>query len=114
MSSRRFPKSSRQRLNHEARNSSQIATTTSMKQTAVTSVRKSFLQPVAATRNVTVRKSVYDLSAAEALALRKAFAALQAISDNRGYQYVAGIHGLNQYLCPHGSPMFLVWHRPYV
>jgi len=85
-----------------------------MIQTALTSPRKTFLKPIPATRNLTVRKSVYDLSDAEVLALRKAFAALQALSDNRGYQYVASVHGLNQYLCPHSEPRFLIWHRPYV
>ena len=85
-----------------------------MIQTAITSPRKSFLNPTPATRNVIVRKSVYDLSDPEVLALRKAYAALQAITDNRGYQYVASVHGLNQYFCPHGSPLFLIWHRPYV
>jgi tyrosinase len=85
-----------------------------MRQTAITSTRKTFLNPRPATRNVTVRKSVYDLGAAEVLALRQAFAALQAIGDNRGYQYVAGLHGLPQYYCPHGDLFFLIWHRPYV
>src|SRR5262249_34491189 len=85
-----------------------------MQQVAITSTRKTFLSPTPATRNVTVRKSVYDLTDPEVLALRQAFAALQAINDNRGYQYVAGIHGLPQYYCPHGDLFFLIWHRPYV
>jgi tyrosinase len=85
-----------------------------MRQTAITSTRNTFLNPIPATRNVTVRKSVYDLGDPEVLALRQAFAALQSIGDNRGYQYVAGVHGLPQYYCPHGDPFFLIWHRPYV
>jgi len=85
-----------------------------MIQTAITTPHSTFLNPIEATRNVTVRKSVYDLSDEEVLTLRKAFAALQGISDNRGYQYLASIHGLNQYYCPHGNPLFLIWHRPYV
>jgi tyrosinase len=72
------------------------------------------LSPIAATRNVTVRKSVYDLTEAEVTALRKAFSEVTAVSDNRGFQATAGIHGLPQYKCPHGTPMFLIWHRPYV
>ncbi|MDD5036093.1 MAG: tyrosinase family protein [Methylococcaceae bacterium] len=83
-------------------------------QTTITSPRHSFLKPTAATLNVTVRKSVYDLTDPEVVALRQAFAALQAIGDNRGYQYLAGIHGLPQYYCPHGNPLFLIWHRPFV
>ncbi len=85
-----------------------------MLQTAFTGSRTTFLDPVPATRNVTVRKSVYDLTDPEAAALRGAFAKLQAINDNRGYQYIAGIHGLPQYYCPHGNLFFLIWHRPYV
>jgi len=85
-----------------------------MKQTALTSTRKSFLEPIPATTNVTVRKSVYDLTGSEVAALRKAFAQLQAITDNRGYQYIAGLHGLPEYYCPHGNLSFLIWHRPYL
>ncbi len=85
-----------------------------MNQTAITSKRATFLNPTAVSRNLTVRKSVYDLTTAEVLSLRRAIAAIQAISDNRGYQYVASVHGLNQYLCPHGNPRFAIWHRPYV
>jgi tyrosinase len=85
-----------------------------MIQTAITSARKTFLKPPPATRNVSMRKSVYDLTAAEVQSLRDAFAKLQGISDNRGYQYVASVHGLNQYYCPHGDVRFLIWHRPYL
>jgi tyrosinase len=85
-----------------------------MIQTAITSTRKTFLKPLAATRNLSMRKSVYDLTAAEVQSLRDAFAKFQAISDNRGYQYVASVHGLNQYFCPHGNVRFLIWHRPYL
>jgi tyrosinase len=60
------------------------------------------------------RKSVYDLTDAEVADLRRAFGELQGISDNRGYQYLAGIHGLPQYFCAHGDPRFLIWHRPYL
>jgi tyrosinase len=85
-----------------------------MRQTSLTSLRKSFLNPLPATRNVTLRRSVYDLTGTEITALRQAFASLQAIADNRGYQYIAGLHGLPQYYCPHANPFFLIWHRPYV
>jgi tyrosinase len=61
------------------------------------------------------RKSVDTLSAAQLGALRNAFAAVMALSDDRGYAYFAGIHGLPlpQY-CTHGSDLFLPWHRAYL
>jgi tyrosinase len=38
-----------------------------------------------------------------------------AISDDRGYEYLAGIHGLPLPMsCQHGSPLFLPWHRAYL
>jgi hypothetical protein len=61
---------------------------------------------------------VHDLTTSERKKLREAFAALQAISDDRGYQYLAGIHGLplpawcDRY--GHGKPTFLHWHRAYL
>ena len=87
-----------------------------MIQTAITSTRKKFLEPTPATLNVSVRKSVYDLTGTEISALRAAFAGLQNLppQDNRSYQYLAGNHGLPSYFCPHGEPKFLIWHRPYV
>jgi tyrosinase len=70
---------------------------------------------VSLTAQLTYRKSVYDLTAAEINMLRKGFAALAKIGDDRGYQYLAGIHGypLPVY-CQHGTPLFAVWHRPYL
>lgn len=64
---------------------------------------------------VSRRKSVYDLTAAEINDLRTAFRELQKIPDDRGYQYIAGIHGypLPVY-CQHGTAFFAVWHRPYL
>jgi tyrosinase len=85
-----------------------------MIQSTTTGSRQSFANPQPATRNVTVRKSVYDLTQDEIVALQKTFAGLQAISDNRGYQYLASIHGLNQYYCAHGNRLFLIWHRPFL
>ena len=39
----------------------------------------------------------------------------QAIGDDRGYQYWAGIHGLPLPIsCKHASPIFLPWHRAYL
>lgn len=58
------------------------------------------------------------MTAAQLSELRAAFAAAQAISDDRGYQYYAGIHGLPlPAWCDvygHGKPTFLHWHRAYL
>lgn len=54
---------------------------------------------------------------AEIAKLRTAFAKLKAINDDRGYQYLAGIHGLPLPIyCDqaHGQPAFLPWHRAYL
>jgi tyrosinase len=48
-------------------------------------------------------------------AFRQAITAAQAISDERGYQYHTGIHGLPLPIsCKHNSPLFLPWHRAYL
>jgi tyrosinase len=55
------------------------------------------------------------MNAAQLASLRQAIAATQAISDDRGYQYWAGIHGLPLPMyCTHNSPLFLAWHRAYL
>lgn len=49
--------------------------------------------------------------------LRAAFAKLQAIDDDRGYQHLAGLHGLPlPSYCERvqGQPSFLPWHRAYL
>ena len=49
--------------------------------------------------------------------LRNAFAKMQAVSDDRGYQFQAGIHGLplpKYCKIAHGQPLFLAWHRAYL
>lgn len=61
------------------------------------------------------RKNIRNLSSDELAALREAFIKVYEISDDRGYQYLAGIHGLPLPIyCAHGSPLFAVWHRPYI
>ncbi len=48
---------------------------------------------------------------------RAAIAASMQISDERGYNYQAGIHGLPLPIgcdIAHGRPMFLPWHRAYL
>jgi tyrosinase len=64
------------------------------------------------------RPSVAELTAAQLAELRAAFQAVQQITDDRGYQYFAGIHGLPLPVwCDingHGTPTFLHWHRAYL
>jgi tyrosinase len=61
------------------------------------------------------RKSVTGLTAAELAALRSALTKMVALSDDRGFEYWAGIHGLPLPIsCTHGSPLFLPWHRAYL
>jgi tyrosinase len=46
---------------------------------------------------------------------RRAVTEAQALKDDRGYQYWAGIHGLPlPTYCTHNSPLFLPWHRAYL
>lgn len=71
-----------------------------------------------------LRKRVSALSAPQLAPLRNSYARMQAIMDNRGYNYWAGVYGVPQYYCWHGStrlprpgPMlnlFLFWHRAYI
>lgn len=64
------------------------------------------------------RPSVSELSDGQLAELRTAYAALQEISDDRGYQYFAGLHGLPLPawcdIYGHGKPTFLHWHRAYL
>jgi tyrosinase len=70
-----------------------------------------------------LRKRVDALSGQELATLRNAYARLQGIMDNRGYNYWAGVHGIPQWYCWHhgGSlrdgrqlDIFLPWHRAYI
>ena len=71
------------------------------------------------------RKSVDKLSQAQLKALRGAISAMSDISDERGYQYFASVHGgPPTAYCKHGytdaqrrfngAPLFLPWHRAYL
>jgi len=76
--------------------------------------------------SVNLRKSVATLTAGDLASLRAAFVAVMGISDERGYQYFAGIHGLPLpgYCVHHDAagvlgnlpvgPLFLPWHRAYL
>lgn len=75
---------------------------------------------------VSLRKSVTTLTDADLAGLRAALVAMQGISDDRGYQHYAGIHGLPlPGYCVHNDaagilgnlqvgPLFLPWHRAYL
>jgi tyrosinase len=62
-----------------------------------------------------LRKSVTQLSSAEVAGLRSGISKMVSLSDDRGYEFWAGIHGLPlPTYCQHGSPLFLPWHRAYL
>jgi tyrosinase len=70
-----------------------------------------------------LRKNVQNLTSDELKNLRLAFDKLMKISDNRGFNYIAGFHGVPQFKCWHHwrrrgeqrlLPLFLPWHRAYL
>lgn len=64
------------------------------------------------------RKSVEKLRPDQLEALRRGFAAIQRIRDNRGFAYWAGLHGAPGHDCEHSigrfDNLFLPWHRAYL
>jgi len=81
--------------------------------------RRSFVAKKNFSGKVTVRKDVREMKPDEVSDFRLAVSGIAAISaqqpgDSRGYQYIAGIHGIPQFHCAHGIPAFALWHRPYV
>jgi tyrosinase len=54
------------------------------------------------------------MSAAEIARFRKALEGMMARTDNRGYQYFAGWHGVPLGICEHHNKLFLPWHRGYL
>lgn len=63
------------------------------------------------------RLSVDTMNDAQLTAFRAAMSSAMAISDERGYNYQAGIHGLPLPIScdiAHGHPIFLPWHRAYL
>jgi len=69
------------------------------------------------------RLGVHNLSDAQVTALRGAYAQMMAISDNRGYAFLAGLHGAPSWYCWHHQQnarsaqrmeLFLPWHRAYL
>lgn len=70
-----------------------------------------------------LRYGVHNLTDPQLKDLRAAYAGQQAISDNRGYQYLAGLHGVPGFWCWHHQgnartakhrQLFLPWHRAYL
>jgi tyrosinase len=64
--------------------------------------------------SLSYRQNVDALAPADLQNFRAGITAAKAISDNRGYQYFAGIHGIPQFRCHHGDLLFLPWHRAYL
>lgn len=67
-----------------------------------------------------IRKSVRNLSIEELANLRYSLFIMMSIDDNRGYRYLAGIHGIPQNKCKHAEsetvsdPNFLVMYQSFV
>ncbi len=71
--------------------------------------------PARAPRRLRHRRSARRLTRGQLADFRKAVAGAQAIGDDRGWQYWAGIHGLPlPVYCIHHEELFLPWHRAYL
>ena len=60
------------------------------------------------------RQNIDGLGAADLAQFRAGMARAMSVSDNRGYQHFAGMHGLPQHQCYHHQIFFLPWHRAYL
>lgn len=72
---------------------------------------------------IRVRVGVHNLDDAQIASFRSAYRQMMGISDNRGYQYLAGLHGAPAWYCWHHQQnarsaqrmfVFLPWHRAYL
>ncbi len=82
-----------------------------------TKKKKSVVKPkklTGADEQLVERKEVNSLTAAELIELKRAYRTLYAISDNRGYNHIAGYHGVPGFYCHADDEIFLPWHRAYV
>ena len=70
-----------------------------------------------------IRLGVHNLNDTEVSDFRSAYGKMQAINDNRGYQYFAGLHGVPNWYCWHHQQnsrvaqqmqLFPPWHRAYL
>ena len=74
--------------------------------------------------DIRIRQGVHNLDAAGVAAFRSAYQKMMAITDNRGYAWFAGLHGIPGQWCWHGQrgdhfpgqrlELFLPWHRAYL
>jgi tyrosinase len=71
--------------------------------------------PTAAPAALRHRRSARRLTEGQLTSFREAIVKAQAIGDDRGFQYWAGIHGLPLPIsCTHHNELFLPWHRAYL
>jgi tyrosinase len=60
------------------------------------------------------RQEVTALAPADLKKYRDGIRKMQAISDNRGFNTIAGYHGVPGHFCYHHKSLFLPWHRAYL
>ncbi len=61
-----------------------------------------------------IRQNVDNLSAQNLASLRDGYGQMQAIADNRSFNFLSGLHGIPSFYCQHHRPLFLPWHRAYL
>jgi tyrosinase len=61
-----------------------------------------------------VRKNIESLQKEELAQLGAGYTKMQAISDNRGFNYIAGLHGVPGNYCHNNEALFFPWHRAYM
>lgn len=61
-----------------------------------------------------IRKEIRSFKPEELLGLRRAMMELQNKVTEPNFIGLAGLHGIPESHCPHGSPLFLPWHRVYI
>ena len=73
--------------------------------------------------DIRMRQGVHNLDASQVAAFRESYRQMMQISDNRGYQALAGRHGVPDWYCWHHQQnarvaqnmrLFLPWHRAYL
>ena len=73
--------------------------------------------------SIRIRVGVHNLDGAQVGAVRESYRQMMAIRDNRGFQYLAGLHGVPSWYCWHHQQnarsaqqlqLFLPWHRAYL
>lgn len=84
---------------------------------------------LSATTIVRRRRNISNYTGSELSEFRVSMASFQGINDNRGYDFIAGFHGIPGHWCWHNGiggldnsdefpgqnyPLFLPWHRAYL